>query len=148
VASLAKARYTPAIPTIASLLTHEDSSLRSEALKALLRYFKLPQYWETARRFLLEDPDSWCRIVGATLLGNIAEDTQDPRTLATLAGVVRDETQDPLLRGQAYCAMRDVLRYDAREQWNLAAKSIDTIPDVDWAWVERCWQGGKASTTR
>ena len=148
VASLAKAHYTPAIPTIASLLRHEDSSLRSEALKALLRYFKLPEYWEAAQRFMLEDPDPGCRILGATLLGNIEEDTRDSRTLATLASVVRDEMQDPLLRGQAYSAMRDVLKYDAREQWNLTAKSIDEIADVDWAWVDSCLQDGEAPKPR
>jgi len=136
--SLGKNRYAPAIPTIEGFLQDADPTVRAEALKVLIRYYKLDRHWETARQFLLYDPSNWPRIIAAELLGEIRRDTNDPQTLALLANVVLNAEEEPLIRGGAYTAMEMIRHYDRRIHPLRVAKHLEDIPDVDWPWVKQC----------
>lgn len=136
--SLGKNRYVPAIPTIEAFVQDADPTVRAEALKVLIRYYKLDRHWETARQFLLHDPSEWPRIVAAQVMGELRRDTGDPQTLAVLASVVLNTDEEPLIRGNAYAAMEMIRHYDPAVHHTRAAKHIGDIADVDWAWVRQC----------
>ena len=141
---LGRARYLPARPVIEQLLTNPDSIIREKALIVLAGYFDLPDYWETARQFMWDDPDPSCRGIGIDMLGFLKRSTNDARTLAELARLVRNPVEDAALRGRAYKKMLQVRHLDRPQQWDLVGKGIDEIPDVDWAWGDQCIQNAPA----
>lgn len=128
--------FLEARPVVERFLTSEDPQLRAIALEVLVRHWRLAEHWDTARRFLEQDPDEDCRMRGASMLETLKRNTQDRRTLAVLARVVRNEHERPIVREAAYAAMRGILHYDPREQFQLAAKGIDLARGVDWQMVD------------
>lgn len=127
--------FQEARPEVERLLHHEEPELRHVALKVLTRYWRLPEHWKTAREVLEHDPDAECRIRAATDLGSLKMNTQDKATLAVLAQVVQNQQEDFIVRASAYAAMKAVLHYDPREQFHLAAHSLDFEHEVDWELV-------------
>jgi HEAT repeat protein len=130
------AHYWEAVPEMKKLLTHEDSDVRYSALEVLTLNFRLPELWESAREFLEHDPDSNCRMLGASCLQVLKRNTGDERTLAVLAQVVSKEDERKLVRKAAYLAMRGVIAYDRKEQ-RTGLRTFDLEKDVDWDLVRK-----------
>jgi HEAT repeat protein len=129
--------YWEAVPEMKKLLTHEDFSVRYSALEVLTLNFRLPELWDNARAFLEHDPDSNCRMLGASCLQVLKRNTGDERTLAVLARVVANEYEkDKLVRKVAYRAMRGVIAYDIKEQ-TTDILTFDLEKDVDWDLVRK-----------
>lgn len=135
---LGRERVVEAIPDIEQFLTDEDAQLRYVALEVLTLHFKLQHHWETACQFLEQDPDSDCRRMGASSLGILLRNTQDITTLRVLALIVRNTDENPFVRQAAYLAMREVIKFDPREQFSLfhGESNIDHDTNVDWAFVD------------
>src|SRR5205807_6384504 len=101
------------------------------------RHWNLAEHWETARRFLERDPDTDCRLMGASALEALKQNTRDTRTLGVLARVVRNEQEQGIVRRASYRAMLGVLRHDPREQFELASQGDDLPAVVDWTMVDQ-----------
>jgi HEAT repeat protein len=130
------AHYWEAVPEMKKLLLHEDSDVRYSALEVLTLNFRLPELWENARTFLEHDPDSNCRMLGASCLERLKRNTGDERTLAVLARVAANEDERKLVRKVAYLAMRGVIAYDYDEQ-DTDILTFDLEKDVDWDLVRK-----------
>jgi len=128
--------FQEARPEVESFLKSEDPELRFVALKVLTLYWHLEEHWETAKQFLEHDPDTECRMKGASALADLKRSTQDRPTLTILAHVVRNRQERPLVRQAAYAAMKAIFHYDPREELHLAAKKIDLEREVDWKMVD------------
>lgn len=136
---LGRERVEEGVPDIERFLTHDDPQLRYVALEVLAFHFQLPQHAETARRFLVQDPDDDCRRLGAAALGKLRRDTQDETTARLLAPVVRNLAENLTVRETAYLAMREIMRFVPRERFFLfggGRADIDHEPTVDWAFVD------------
>lgn len=145
---LGREHVEEAIPDIERFLTHDDPQLRYVALEVLTLHFKLSQHWETARRFLDQDPDDDCRRIGASSLGTLRRNTQDITTLRVLAPVVRNIAENLSVREAAYLAMREIIKFDAHEQFSTfhGGSDIDHEASVDWAFVDSYLPHGHATT--
>jgi hypothetical protein len=130
------AYFFPAIPTLAQLLTHDEALVRDMALKILTLYFRLPEYWCTAREFMEHDPEEICRDRGATSLGWLQENTKDVRTLCVLARVIRNDHEEESVRERAYQSMRAVFNYNVQEQNRLVDEELNFDTGVDWEFVD------------
>jgi hypothetical protein len=133
---LGKHDFLVARSDIEQFLLSRDPELRYIALEVLARHWGLAEHWETAQAFLMHDPDSSCRIMGASALAVLKRNTQDRPTLELLATVVRDPEESPVVRQAAYAAMREIIEYDPGEQFRLAARDINLASDVDWTMVD------------
>lgn len=130
-----EAHFRQAIPVIEHLLAHEDPLIRKDALRALTQAFKLPAHWETARRFLLEDPYPEARLAGCTALADLQEYTGDPKTLALLAAVVCNPVENRLLRKEAYGEMRRVIWGPIVEPFQVRDERFVLERHADWALI-------------
>jgi HEAT repeat protein len=128
--------YWEAVPEMKKLLLHEDFNVRYSALEVLTLNFRLPELWESARDFLEHDPDSNCRMLGASCLERLKRSTGDEQTLAVLARVVGNEDERKIVRKAAYLAMRGVIAYDYDEQ-DTDILTFDLEKDVDWDLVRK-----------
>jgi hypothetical protein len=128
--------FVQARPTVETFLTHENPDLRYIALEVLTRHWHLEQHWETARRFLEQDDDTQCRMMGASALAVLRRNSQDTRTLQVLARVVRDNSEKVGVREATYAAMREIIQYDPREQLRLSGRDLDLERDIDWNMVD------------
>jgi hypothetical protein len=64
--------YSQMEPLLVSLLNHNESMLRGEAIKILLNGWNLPQYLDDAVKMLHNDPDDHARSDAAFSLGQFA----------------------------------------------------------------------------
>jgi hypothetical protein len=139
-----KADLLEAQPDIEPFLNSLDADLRRQALHALAR-FGLQEYWPTAVKFLLDDPDYAVRTEGAHALGRLKEKTKDRRTLGVLASVVNDQYDEDGARQDAYYAMRIVAYGDRNFEpsskpffvgegfdWDFVRSSLDPTIDAEW----------------
>ncbi len=131
-----RAHFLEARPDVERFLTDDDPELRYIALEVLTTHWRLPEHWETARHFLEQDPFDGNRILGASALESLKQDTRDRPTLAVLARVVRNEQERRMVREAAYIAMQGIIHYDPRAQFNLSATGVNLAHDVDWALVD------------
>jgi len=116
-------------------LTNKNPELRFVALKVLTRYWHLNEHWQTARYFLEHDPDEDVRFRAASALAGLRQNSQDRVTLAILAQVVLNEQEAEVVRLAAYAAMKAVMHYDPREQFETLKGAFDVQQKVDWEWV-------------
>jgi hypothetical protein len=139
-----KACLLEAQPDIEIFLIDADATLRRKALHALAS-FGLQEYWSTAVKFLLYDPDYAVRTEGAHALGRLKEKTKDRRTLGVLASVVNDQYDEDGARQDAYYAMRIVAYGDRNFEpsskpffvgegfdWDFVRSSLDPTLDAEW----------------
>lgn len=130
-----KAGFFKARPVIEQLLVSADPELRYIALEVLVQHWRLPEHGETARDFLEHDPSSDCRIMGASALKALKQDSQDAPALRVLARIVLDVHELASVRQAAYAAMRGIAHYDRLEQYRLAVRDMDLARDIDWQFV-------------
>lgn len=128
--------FLEARPEVEGFLKSEDPELRFVSLKVLTLYWHLAEHWETARRVLEDDPDEDCRFRAAGALADLKRNTRDRQTLQVLARVVRNEQEKRVVREEAYAAMKAVLHFDPREQFQTATLSFDLEKEADWEMVE------------
>ena len=128
--------FQEARPEVERFLKSEDAELRFVALKVLTRYWHLAEHWQTARDVLEHDPDEECRFRAASALADLKRNTQDRFTLRVLAHVVRNEQENPIVREEAYAAMKAILDFDPREQFQIASRGLDWEKGVDWKMVD------------
>ncbi|MDQ2716392.1 MAG: HEAT repeat domain-containing protein [Chloroflexota bacterium] len=129
---LGQERFFSAIPALEHLLSSENGTVRATALKSLTLYFGLEKYWETARRFLLEDPDEDCRQAGAEALSYLQQDTGDTRTMTLLASVVCNKDETQAVRKMAYAAFLAVRHYDGRDWYTILNEKYDLESEAGW----------------
>jgi len=129
--------FQEARPEVEKFLKSEDAELRFVALKVLTSYWHLEEHWVTAWNVLEHDPDEDCRFRAAIALGALKRNTQDSSTLSVLARVVRNEHEKHVVREAAYAAMKEVLQYVPREQFNMATHGLDFEKDIDWDMVNK-----------
>ena len=135
--SLGEKLYRGAIPLIEQRLHDKDPVIRAAALKSLTCSFGLEEHWETAKHFLLEDPDEQCRVAGAESLSYLKQDSGDLRTLALLASVVCDKDAPKALRQMTCAALLAVRHYDGREWYTILNESYDLDGKADWELVKK-----------
>ena len=138
--------FVEARDVIASYLTNADPNLRGIALHVLVEDFFLPEYLDTALRFL-DDPDPNLQATAASVLATLRKNSDDQRVLAALARAVRDEERSRFTRAAIYIAMRTVHHFDPDEYFALGFKAIEQMP-VDWAWVDSYLRDGGAANSR
>ena len=126
-----KADLLEAQPDIEPFLNSSDADLRCQALHALAR-FRLQEYWPTAVKFLLYDPDYAARVEGARALGWLQNNTQDRRTLGVLASVVNDPYDDDGVTWDAYRSMRIVAYGEWKALEGPDGQHFDLDRDADW----------------
>ncbi|MGH7485126.1 MAG: hypothetical protein ACREMY_05895, partial [bacterium] len=80
--------FREAFPVVEPLLRSSDHQLHAVALEVIAGHWRMPGYWDTICRRLLEDPDRACRFRAASLIGDLKRDTGDPEALRLLAQVV------------------------------------------------------------
>ena len=141
---LGKYHILEARSDIEAFLTSEDSEERRYALMALTVDFGLQDYLETARRFLLFDPNDFCRITATTALDCLMEKTQDRPTLHLLAQVVHNEQENESLRKGAYSAMLSIVGASKMEQFLPATPDFHFPQDIKWDMVDEYWEKGEA----
>jgi len=142
-----KADLLEAQPDIEPFLNSSDADLRCQALHALAR-FRLQEYWPTAVKFLLYDPDYAARVEGARALGWLQNNTQDRRTLGVLASVVNDPYDDDGVTWDAYRSMRIVAYGEWKALEGPDGQHFDLDRDADWNFInasvdseqEKLWQ--------
>ena len=135
---LGKYHILEARPDIEAFLTSEDSEERRAALRTLTVDFQLQEHWETARRFLENDPDDLCRITAASAFAALMADTHDSSTLRLLANMVHNEEEDETVRTAAYRAILSVLGRPKAEQFATSFSSRFNFPqDVKWELVDQ-----------
>ncbi len=127
--------FQEARPEVEHFLTSENPELRFVALKVLTRYWHLNEHWQTARYFLEHDPDEDVRFRAASALAGLRQNTQDRATLTILAQVVLNEQEADVVRIAAYAAMKAIMHYDPREQFDILKGTFDVQRKVDWEWV-------------
>lgn len=127
-----KTGFIKARKDIEDLLMSEDPEIRYISLEVLTRHWQIVEHWETARRFLEEDGDTDCRIMGASALETLKRGQRDYTTLNVLAHVVANSQEKHIVREAAYAAMLGVLHPDPQEQARMAIRGIDLEHDVDW----------------
>ena len=96
--------------------------------------FGLQEHWETARRFLLKDPDEDCRMLAADCLYILKRNTSDRASLELLASIVRNKQESRIMRKTAYISMRFIIHYNPIEHRDSMDRSLDR--DADWAIVD------------
>jgi hypothetical protein len=133
-----KDQFIEAIPAIEQFLTNEDPQICSAALRSLTHYFKLQEHWETACRFLLDDPGNMgdCRDAGIYALEDLRQSTGDIQTLNLLAPVVCDITESLVTRKIAYVAMRTILsQKDPRATARIILERFVLERHADWEMI-------------
>ncbi|SRR5579883_3287464 len=130
-----KAGYLPARSAIEQCLNHPSVEVRSTALKVLTHAFHLNEYGETARHFLLDDPDEEIRAAGAQALADLYSQSRDQQTLTLLARVVANVHEVTSVRKAAYMAMHAIIGSDPRELFRLSRRLVDMEKDIDWEMV-------------
>lgn len=83
-----RAGFLEARPDVERLLTSDDPELRYITLETLTRHRRLTEHYATAQQFLEHDPDTFCRMMGASALEGLQRNMQDRQTLGILARVV------------------------------------------------------------
>lgn len=127
-------RFLKARPEVEALLQSDNPYWRMNALKTLTHYWQLPEHWQTACTFLKDDADEDVRASAAEALGALKRGTKDRATLAILAHVVLNAQEARGVRQAAYAAMKAIVHYDPREQFELF-RVFDIRRDADWQWV-------------
>jgi HEAT repeat protein len=128
-----KAGLLEARPDIEPFLNSPNANLRGQALQTLVR-LGLQEFWSTAVRFFLYDPDYGVRIEGANALGCLKKNTQDRRTLGILASVVSDIYEEDSIRSTAYYNMR-VVTYGKQRPTGPSSNPFFVGRDFDWDFV-------------
>ncbi|GCE10530.1 hypothetical protein [Tengunoibacter tsumagoiensis] len=128
------AHYWESVPEMKRLLSHDHFQVRYSALEVLTLNFRLPELWEVTHTFLEHDPDTSCRMIGASCLGVLKRNTADQRTLEILACVVANASEKRIVREVAYEAMKDVIDYS---QHHASSSPLDLAKDVNWQLVHR-----------
>ncbi len=128
-----KAHLLEARSDIEPFLKSSDDSLRRSALDVLACRLRLQDYWMTAVRFLLYDPEMLVRLKGASALAWLQDKTGDRQTLGVLANVVRDRYDDESVREDSYRSMRIVAFGDWSSQ-----DDFELGRDANWAFVDDC----------
>lgn len=127
-------RFLKARPEVEALLKSDSPYWRMVALEILTRYWQLQEYWQIACSLLEHDPDEDVRASAADALGVLKRDTKDQVTLALLAQAVLNSREENMVRREAYAAMKAIIHYDPREQFELF-RTFDVQRDADWQWV-------------
>ncbi len=127
--------FMPAQAVVEEYLHHADPQFRYVALDVVGNHWHLAEHWDTAYSFLMQDIDSDCRRMGASVLGGMMRDTQDVKTLRILASTVANTAEDKYVRQTAYRSMREILNYSPQEAWSIGKTGYDLQCDADWEWI-------------
>lgn len=120
---------------VEKLLKHTNPALREIALSVLTLHWGCEEHRSTCETFLLEDPSSDNRRLGAASLGSLLRGARDPKALSVLLQVFRNKTEEWHVRDTAYCAILDLLGVP-RNEHPPASRELDYTKDVDWKWIE------------
>ena len=129
---IGKRQIKEASSLVARFLTSDDPDLRDVALMVLTLDLGLQEYLDPALRFLLEDPDPYCRICGACAVGSLMQNTNDHRMLAVFTRTALNEQEDGQVRSSAYRAILPVIGSSNLEQF---IASHEYPKNVDWQLV-------------
>jgi HEAT repeat protein len=106
-ADLGNQHYAAGIPTLLQLLSHEDDIVRYNAANSLAFEFRHMTAAEKLMSMLAHDQDDDCRRVGAAALGNLFQNSKNPRVLTSLAEAALKDA-DEYVRSSAYKALQIV----------------------------------------
>lgn len=136
VLEIGRAGLVEARSEIERFLTNDSGDgVRELALLTLTRNFGIQEHWETARQWLEHEKSSYARATASSALMYLRKNTSDVYTLKLLAPIVQDTNEPHSLRLSAYCAMRGILAYNQREQFDMLTPDFDLDRDADWKMV-------------
>jgi HEAT repeat protein len=124
---------------IARLLEHEDSDIRSEALRILVTRWKDRAFRPHAVKALRFDPQLEVRTAAAFALASTSAEVDRADDTRLLLDVLIDDEEATDVRGAAYDALLIVHR---RPQFPTKKRDFNPAQDVDWPWIETLRPGG------
>lgn len=118
-------------PLVERYLTHEDPTVRYNALSALILDWGLEDHRATCIRMMHEDPDDDNRSLAIACLGSLDRATHNPDTLRLLLEVFLNGAQDKYIRRSAYSAILNVVGVP-RDQRPPSAREWNWDTDINW----------------
>jgi hypothetical protein len=115
-------------------LDHPNPDLRMAAIEMFVANWKSDdKFKEVCERIACTDRSDLVRFLAIGALGDLYEDTSDPRIGGSLAYIVHDETQPDWVRRGAYLSLYRIRGRSVLELPNV--KDFRFPEDVDWSLV-------------
>jgi hypothetical protein len=113
---------------------HPNPDLRLVAIEMFVRYWKSDEkFKEACERIACTDRSDLVRSLAIRALGDLFEDTSDPRIGGSLAYIVHDETSSDFVRKIAYLNLDQIRGRSVLERPN--ERDFQFPEDVDWCLV-------------